>query len=192
VFTGRMSIPIIDVRPYLDNKPDMHHSWSAVSSRARILEFNGNNHWQSIWMADSGYGKNARWDAFAAMDHWLDSLNGADPDSIPDYAADRCLGADGAVLHTGPRVWDGNWNNHEEGACSRLMPFNQGSRQAAGESILADTLMCQRIPVKQAIDDGLYSPLNALHWQAQLEATFPDGVCDYRQTGLGKQALQAN
>ncbi len=192
VFSGKLDIPLIDVRPYQDAKPDMHHSWSAVSSRSRIIARNGFNRWQSIWMSEPGY--KARWDAFAAMDRWLSERRTGKlaRDTIPAYASDRCINQQGELIASGDDVWDGHWNHHPDGTCTRQMPFFQSSRQAAGDDARATTLMCQRVPVAEAIRSGLYTPLDVTTFAAQLATVFPDGVCDFRLPGLGEQPLPAS
>lgn len=185
VFQGRIGIPIIDVRPYQDNKPDMHHSWAAISTRTRIIAQQGSNQYQSIWMSDAPY--RARWDAFDAMVRWLDDRTRGEVEerSIPAYAEDRCVDASGDVLHQGSSVWDGDWNNKPAGSCTARMPFFQSSRQVAGDSPAADHLLCQRVPISTAMSSGIYAPLNVTDYWDELTRTFPDGVCDYRQPDPG-------
>ncbi|MDK2777569.1 MAG: DUF6351 family protein [Pseudomonadota bacterium] len=186
VFIGRLDIPLIDVRPYKDPLLDIHHSWSAISSRARILKANqGDNPYQSIWISDAGY--DARWDAFFTMEHWLDQRNSGDIASrgVPDFASDRCLNSEGDVIAAGDGVWDGRWNQQADGHCTQQFPFYQSSRQVAGDNAMASTLFCELVPVQQALASGVYAPLDATPYRAQLEAIFPQGVCDFR---LGDQA----
>lgn len=186
VFIGQLDIPLIDVRPYKDPLLDIHHSWAALSSRARILQANqGNNQHQSIWISDAGY--DARWDAFFTMADWLDQrAAGEVADSVPGFASDRCLDENGDVIASGDGVWDGDWNQQADGACSRRFPFFRSSRQAAGDNAMATTLFCKLIPVRQAIDSGLYAPLDVTPYQAQLEKIFAGGVCDYRQGDMAR------
>lgn len=177
MFHGALNMPLIDVRVYRDDILDIHHSWAAVSSRQRILDRNkGDNPLQAIWMAERNY-KQIRWDAFAAMEKWLES--GATNKAT--FSEDRCVDKEGNLIATGPQVWDGAWNGKAAGQCSQRFPFNRSSRQVAGDSAAASTLFCQRIPVAEAVSSGIYAPLNVSPIQSELEAIFPDGVCDYRQ-----------
>ena len=41
VFIGAVDIPIIDVRHYLDDQLDMHHSFASLAARQRLLRYNG-------------------------------------------------------------------------------------------------------------------------------------------------------
>lgn len=192
VFQGRISIPVIDVRPYQDKKPDMHHSWSAISTRSRIINQQGSNRYQTIWMSEPGY--RARWDAFDAMVRWMDERKSGtlSQTSIPDYAQDRCIDVNGQVIHTGSNVWNGRWNGQKDGACTQQMPFFQSSRQVAGDGPTASHLLCKLIPVRQAIEKGIYAPLDvAPYWQA-LTTIFPNGVCDYSQPDPGSLRVLPN
>lgn len=186
VFIGQLDIPIIDVRPYRDPQLDIHHSWSAISARARIQKANNNQRQlQTIWITDPSY--DARWDALEAMERWLDSGIHQTPEQIPDYADDRCLDAQGELIASGADVWNGDWNRQPDGRCTEQFPFFQSSRQVAGDDARASTLFCHLRPVSAAIDSGLYYPMDARPFKAQLESTFPNGVCDYR---LGDQASE--
>lgn len=186
VFRGHINIPIIDVRPYLDAAPNMHHSWSAVSSRARIIDQQGSNPWQTIWMSDAAY--EARWDAFAALTRWLDQRQqGKALNAPPEWASDRCIGSDGAVLAKGENVWNGLWNSMADGACTQHMPFFMSSRQVAGDDARASSLICPLISVDAAVAAGFYQPLDVSPYLNQLREIFPEGVCDYRSPDLGLQ-----
>jgi hypothetical protein len=177
MFHGALNMPLIDVRVYRDDILDIHHSWAAVSSRQRILDHNqGNNPLQAIWMAERNY-KQIRWDAFAAMEEWLES--GASNKAT--FSEDRCVNKDGDLIAQGPLVWDGDWNNKTLGECSQRFPFNRSSRQVAGDSAAASTLFCNRISITDAVRVGIYDPLDVTDLQPQLEEIFPHGVCDYRQ-----------
>lgn len=182
VFQGRLTIPLIDVRVYRDDILDIHHSWAALSSRQRILDHNGENLYQSIWMAERNY-KQIRWDAFAALEQWLDH-DGGQPSGRALFAQDRCVDRHGQLIASGADVWHGNWNQQATGRCSQRFPFFQSSRQVAGDSAAASTLFCLRISIDHAIRSGLYQPLDVSDYRQQLLQTFPDGVCDYRQPDL--------
>lgn len=192
LFTGRLNMPLIDVRRYRDDQLNIHHSWAALSSRQRILDYSSSypasfSDQHAIWISHNDY-KLARWQALQAMEVWLDqdepnSLSRHSPlhPSPPPQAVDRCLDAQGQVIASGQGVWDGAWNQQPDGACSRVYPFFRSSRQVAGDSAAAATLFCQRIPVERAIREGLYQPLDVEPYRQELQQIFPDGVCDYQQ-----------
>ncbi|MFB3106108.1 MAG: DUF6351 family protein, partial [Pseudomonadales bacterium] len=51
VFLGRIELPVIDVRHYLDDQLDMHHSFASLSLRLRLLKSNPNSNNHLIWVA---------------------------------------------------------------------------------------------------------------------------------------------
>jgi hypothetical protein len=44
---------------------------------------------------------------------------------------------------------------------------------------------CALMPVEQALEQGLYGPVDQPTALAELSKTFPDGVCDYSQPDQG-------
>jgi len=189
VFMGKLNIPVMDVRMYLDHELNIHHTWAALSTRQRLLNAGTDIRLQPIWISHKPY--NPMWDAIAVMDQWLTraALNNGDLISArPPAATDRCLSSEGDVIYEGEQAWDGRWNHQPDGNCTRLMPFNQSSRQIAGESIAGNTFQCALIPVEQAIVEGFYGDIDASPYRQQLQTIFPNGVCDYRQPD---QALPA-
>ena len=182
VFLGELNNPIIDVRPYQDQVLDIHHSWSALSSRKRIQERMGQHDLQLIWqhqLPNKDYSK-----AVYMMDEWLTraDANGGDYISAkPDTAQDMCVDHQGEIIHKGDHVWDGSWNGKEDGDCTKIMPFYEGSRNVAGEDISSDIFFCQLIPVRKAIESGFYGDFDMDPYQEELESVFPSGVCDYTQ-----------
>ena len=182
VFIGELSRPIIDIRPYMDQVLDIHHSWSALSARKRMQERMGNHDLQIIWLSELPL--KPFHDAVYMMDEWLTraDANGGDYRAAkPDSAEDFCQGKDNEILFKGADVWDGDWNGKPEGECTKLMPFYQSTRNVAGEDISSDVFFCTLIPVEKAIRDGLYGDYDMLVHKQTLEEIFPTGVCDYRQ-----------
>jgi len=182
IYLGELHRPIIDVRPYADQVLDIHHSWSALSSRKRIQQRMGTHNLQIIWQSQLPLKPYA--DALAMMDEWLTraDANGGDYHSAkPDNAMDLCQSNDGEILHKGATVWDGSWNNKPDGECTKIMPFYQGSRNVAGEDISSDIFFCQRISVRKAIEKGFYGDFDMDPYQDELEKIFSKGVCDYSQ-----------
>ena len=129
----------------------------------------------------------AAWN-IGAMVRWLDSraTGEVQENEMPEFASDRCLDDNGNLIARGDGVWDGTWNGKNEGVCTQQYPFFQSSRQAAGDNSTASVLFCHLVSVKDAIESGVYAPLDASPYQTQLETLFPDGVCDYRQGDMTK------
>ncbi|NMF99363.2 DUF6351 family protein [Aromatoleum toluolicum] len=188
VFLGRIDIPVIDERLYLEAELDMHHTAASFSARARMIAAQGDAGNQAIWVSDKAYDPTPR--AFAAIDQWLRAKR-ARPELSwaqvrPGTASDRCFDARGRVMFKGDRVWDGNWNQRPTGACMRAYPIYSNSRMVAGDGITGDRFKCALQTVSAALDGGVYGPVDMRPYQSQLEQIFPDGVCDYRQPDQGR------
>lgn len=166
---GLNAVPILDVRSYTDLQGDFHDNVRTASLRARLDRANGDhdNHVRFIAATDPGArGEQALGDALVAMDGWLDAI-AADPD--PDRAAvvrrtrpaeltDRCY------VDATPR----------EGPCDDVFPNASTPRMEAGAPLANDVLQC----ALTAFDGGTYDGLTP-EQLGRLEATFPNGVCDW-------------
>jgi hypothetical protein len=72
------------------------------------------------------------------------------------------------------------------------VPVFSTPRVVAGDVDTADTMKCQLKPLDRADDYGLLGALTFTDDQwAQLEALFPDGVCDYSKPGVDAQGTVA-
>ena len=184
VYLGHLDIPIMDVRMYLDHEQNIHHTWAALSIRERLRAAGSDVRLSPLWITTKPY--NPMFDAVTVMDAWLTSAK-TDGDLIssrPIAATDTCFDSDGEIIASGEQVWDGEWNQRPTGRCNQEMPFNQGSRQVAGDSIAGLTFQCTRIPVSEALTTGIYGDLDMSAYRLQLESIFPDGVCDYSRPDL--------
>ena len=183
VFLGRLDIPVIDLRHYLEAQLDMHHVAASFSARARMIAAQGNAGNQAIWVSHRRYDPTPA--AFAALDSWWRARKSHPEKSWaeirPAAASDRCLDKHGRVMFEGERVWDGAWNRQAPGACMRAYPIHANPRMEAGDSISGHRFKCALQSVAAALDAGLYAPADMRPYRAQLEQIFPQGVCDYRQ-----------
>lgn len=179
VFLGKLNFPVMDVRMYLDHRLDIHHTWAALSSRQRILDAGSDIAMQPIWISHKPY--NPMWDAIAVMDQWLSNYQTTKDwqAARPELANDRCFDDEGSTIAAGNDVWDGDWNSKPDGRCSQEMPFHKGSRQVAGENIAGMTFQCSLISIDQAIEQGMYEPIDMQPFKQRLQQIFPNGVCDY-------------
>ncbi len=188
VFIGKVSLPIIDVRHYLEDDLDMHHVSASFYSRLRIIEQNSHSDNHVIWISDKNY--NPAVLAFKLMDEWLLTLRNIPNISVtaakPKGLSDQCFSANGEVLFQGQNIWDGQWNNKSEGKCQTIYPMYSTSRIQAGGTWSGDMFKCQLMSVKQAIKQGLYGSVDMHSYQQQLEKVFPQGVCDYSQEDQGR------
>lgn len=184
VFLGRLSVPVLDVRHYLDDELDMHHSSASFMTRSRMLKAQGDADNHVVWVSHKDH--NPVNQAFHVMDEWLvGRLQGNDAER-PSAAQDSCFNELGVIIAGGTGVWDGQWNNRPDGTCMKEYPSYKTSREIAGAPISGDVFKCQRQSITGAISGGVYGDLDMWPHVASLEAIFPDGVCDYRLSDSGR------
>jgi hypothetical protein len=179
-FDGDIDIPIIDWRPYLEERLDMHNSHQSFASRQRMLDHDGRASNQVIWFSQPDDSRIL--EAFGVMDEWL--LEGRPPE-----ATDRCFTATGDEIARGPRVWDGILNSRAEGACTAAFELHSTSRIVAGGPLRGGVYKCALQPVGKAFARGLYGAWKpSAEERARLDAIFPTGVCDYTKGDVGRPA----
>jgi hypothetical protein len=186
VFTGRIDIPIIDWRHYLEEQLDMHNSHQSFASRQRMLNHDGDAGNQVVWFTDARPA--ARFDqtpqALAVMDDWMANIR-ARPwrgaaGNKPPAAVDRCFDTAGNPIAAGRNVWDGILNDRAPGACTQRFPLHSTARIVAGGPIEGGVFACRRQPVDRAIARGLYGAWRPSAAETRrLHQIFPTGVCDY-------------
>ncbi len=188
VFLGHLTLPILDVRHYLEDELDMHHSSASFMTRSRMLRAQGHANNHVLWVSHKK--NNPVNSAFEAMDQWLMSENRERPVGVED----TCFDSRGRVIAAGEGVWDGGWNGQADGDCTATYPSYKTSRELAGAPIAGDIFKCQRQSITSAIRNGVYGDLDVWPLIEVLEATFPQGVCDYRLADSARPAdlLQAD
>ncbi len=188
VFIGKVSLPIIDVRHYLEEDLDMHHVSASFYSRLRLAAYNGHANNHVIWISDKNF--NPAEQAFKYMDQWLLALKVQPTSEVaevkPADLVDQCFNEQGNIIFQGQHVWDGDWNDKAAGACQKVFPMYSTSRIQAGSHWSGDLFKCQLMPVSQAITQGIYVDVNMMDYQSDLEQIFPAGVCDYQQRDVGR------
>ena len=122
-------------------------------------------------------------DALLVLDQWLINLKEHPEKGVvgnrPVTANDRCYDTDLNVIDSGEDTWNGTWNGKALGACQSRFPHHSHSRLVAGDNIYTDTLKCSRVPVAQAIRQGLYGEVDMRPYKKELERIFPSGVCQF-------------
>jgi hypothetical protein len=172
-------VAIIDLRgPDPAIAHDAYRTWEL---RARLDREHGTHANQVIWFGAVPLigDPNFTVEALDAMDRWLSAVeeDGSKKplaariiDNKPDDLQDECLPVPLVVnedcdLVTGP---------HRYGT----------PRTVAGDSITTDNAACRLQP----LDEFDYGPVSFTQDQLdRLEATFPDGVCDFSKPGIGQQ-----
>jgi len=188
VFIGKVKLPIIDVRHYLENELDMHHVSASFYSRLRIQKANGHSNNHVIWISHKDY--NPINQAFALMDEWILNLQGDTLDAVidakPEQLNDQCFSAQGHIIAHGLGVFNGQWNGLPQGQCEKAYPMFSTSRIQAGAKWAGDMFKCPLIPVSQAIKKGFYGQHQVTEYIDDLNAIFPLGVCNYKGHDLGR------
>src|SRR5262252_1600225 len=193
VFSGRIDIPIIDWRHYLEEGLNMHNSRQSFVSRQRMIDASGSAGNQVIWFTDAR--PSATYDqtpeALQVMDEWMQNIREHPELSVaenrPARAVDRCFTTLGVPIASGDHVWDGILNEKPAGDCTAVFPIHSTSRVVAGGPLTGSIYRCQLKSVAEAVADGTYgSWVPSPEEQRRLEAIFPTGVCDYSLPDAGR------
>jgi hypothetical protein len=162
-----------------------HDAYRAFAVRARLDREHGTHANQLIWegpvllLGDSKCELNS----FLAMDRWLAAVE-KDRRHVPPA---RKIAAD-KPADLMDRCYDGAGNQLADGLCPQGVVDVYGTpRTVAGDAITTDTNKCQVKPLSRA-DYGI--GFSDEQW-AQLQATFPEGVCDFSRPGVDQQGTIA-
>jgi hypothetical protein len=181
VFLGELSTPIIDFRHYLEPELNMHHSMQSFSARLRMLRQQGHADTQLIWFSRRPYTPLA--EAFELLERWLENMRADSSlsavDAKPEDATDRCYSDSGQIIADGEGVWDGVWNDRENGPCMDAYPIFSNPRIVAGDDYAGEIFKCHLQSVNEAVAGGIYKPIDVSAYREDLARVFPDGVCDY-------------
>jgi hypothetical protein len=193
VFDGKIDIPVIDWRHYLDAELDMHNARQSFASRQRMLDAKGTAANQVVWFTDA---RPARaFDqtpmALAVMDEWMTNLRAHPSRGVvgnkPAAAVDSCFATDGTLLYRGRDAWRGIIDHAPAGPCTQRFPIHGTSRTVAGGPFDEQHFKCALQPVGKAIARGVYGSWRpSAAERARLEQIFPTGVCDYRRPDVGR------
>ncbi|GAA4402744.1 DUF6351 family protein [Quisquiliibacterium transsilvanicum] len=189
VFDGKLDVPAIDHRQYMERELDMHNSHQSFAVRKRVLNRAGNSDNLVIWFTDTIPNTpkaSQSLEALAVMDQWLANIRANPKAGIaankPPRAVDACYDRFGQLMQSGPGVWSGILDAGAPGACTQAFPLYTTSRIVAGAPIEGSIYDCTKKPVDDALADGTYAPwVPGAAEVAQLKQIFPEGVCDYRQ-----------
>jgi hypothetical protein len=193
VFDGRIDIPVIDWRHYLDAELDMHNARQSFASRQRMIDRRGTAANQVVWFTDArparAFDQTPK--ALAVMDEWLGNLRAHPARGVvgnkPAAAVDSCFATDGTLLHRGRDAWRGILDRGPAGPCTQRFPIHGTSRTVAGGPFDGQHFKCALQPVRSAVARGLYGTWRPSAAEtARLEQIFPTGVCDYRKPDVGR------
>ena len=179
-------VAIIDLRgPDPGAFHDAYRSWA---TRARLEREQGHFKNHVIWLGHVPLFGDPEYmtDGLLAMDRWLaavekDSSRRPLADKIvanrPENIQDKCSQFPGVEAVVVPGI--GRVCEHDQVETRYGTPAT-----VAGESVATDTNKCQLKPLRRTD----YYPIEFTDEQwAQLEATFPTGVCDWSRPGVSQQ-----
>ena len=125
-------------------------------------------------------------EALTRMEQWLAAIHADDEGGSaaervirnrPDDLSDACWSSPTTKIEE-------QFEYQAPGACETLYPTFGDTRTAAGGGLAGDTFKCQLRP----LDLAAYAVTFTADQQARLRATFPTGVCDWSQPGVGAAA----
>ena len=182
---GLASTPIIDYRSYTDHAEngDIHMIVHQFSTRARLRAANGHSDNQVMQVGGQwGFTEDNpdMRNMFREMDSWLMAIKNDDSDIDPSQKA---------VANKPVTLIEACWDNTGEtrvkieeeqtfvgnSRCNKLYPAYPTPRIAAGATLANNVVSCQLRAVNPADYSVTFTPEQA----AQLNAAFPQGVCDW-------------
>lgn len=174
-FYGKLDMPVIDLRPYLEEELDMHNSRQSFSTRARLLQYDGDASNQVVWFTHKDDN---------IFDHIMDAIHVLEDYKLsgrkPVDFEDRCFDQSGTLIDSGAHVWAGILDTDAPGPCTQAYPIKSSPRMVAGEMVAGDTFKCGLKGLDVAFTDGTYGDVVfTVEQQDQLFNIFRDGVCDY-------------
>jgi len=187
VFRGRLDVPALDHRQYMERELDMHNSHQSFAVRQRVQQYMGHSDNLVVWFTDTTPGTpkaSQTLEALAVMDEWMRNMRLAPGKGIvgnkPPKAVDSCFDLQGKPIYAGGDAWSGILDSGAPGTCTQKFPLYGTSRIVAGAPIEGGIYNCARKPVEQAVADGTYAPwVPGADDVVRLKSIFPEGVCDY-------------
>lgn len=188
---GLAAIPVFDLSGMYDESDSYHYQWFHFAVRERLAQANGDarNHvmWRGMPSASDGKQtvRNQAWSVFA---QWMDayksntsslSLRDKVIAARPGTAVDGCFANSSTVQFIAEtQTWGGPGSTQ----CNTIWPSYSFPRKGAGMELAANRLKCQLKPVSRS--DYAVSFTDSEF--AQLNAIFPNGVCDWSKAGVGQ------
>jgi hypothetical protein len=170
--------------------PGIAHDYAhAFWTEERLQRDQGHTDNRVMWFGETPLIGDVRWanEAFLAMDRWLAAVESDERDvplsrkiveDKPSDITDRCENVPGVDMLTLPGG---------EVVCEQptLQTRLSTPREVAGDDTANDRVACELRPLDRADYDFMLVPFTDEQW-ASLEATFPDGVCDWTRPGQGQ------
>jgi len=199
--TNLGKVPTIDSRGW--DEQGIHFIWRTFSQRDRIANANGGNYGnQVIWRYGTGLVPATpaqvaavTVESFLTMDTWLTNLLTTAPKPTLNSVrtqAQVIAGKPATAYDLCYLTGDPNFTTKvtDMALCDAdpRLKSNASPRQVAGGFLSENVLKCQLKPLNAAD----YAPTSFTSGQwTRLQATFPDGVCDWSKPGVGQQEAQS-
>jgi Tannase-like family of unknown function (DUF6351) len=167
-----------------------HDAYRAFAVRARLDREHGTHANQLIWEGPAPIVGDAECEqnSFVAMDRWLSAV---EKDAGPGSLSEKLIRDKPGDLTD--RCYDGAGQKLSDAICpDAVVPIYGTPRMVAGDSITTDANKCQLKPLRRSDYVQHAGPLSVpvtftdAEW-AQLQATFPAGVCDFSKSGVAQQ-----
>jgi len=162
-----------------------HDAYRAFAVRARLDREHGHHRNQLIWegpvslIADRQCERNS----FLAMDRWLAAVEADKGHGTPAQKVARDKPAD-----LTDRCYDGSGGKVSDALCPSVVHVYGTPRTVAGDAITTDNNKCRLKPLNR--EDYGSGRFTDAQW-AQLQAIFPDGVCDFSKRGVDQRPTVA-
>lgn len=156
------------------NNNDYHYPFRTYVQRARLTAANGHADNHVFWVQPP-----ASQSTLKAMDRWLAAI---EADTAPGTRAEKTVRNRPADLVNS--CWIGGVRFTDIAACDATYPLFREPRTAAGDAWSGYVMKCQLKPLAREDYPGV--SFTEQQW-ATLQATFPEGVCDFSKPGVGFQ-----
>ena len=184
-----LTLPIIDIRNYLDDVANIHTRIRTFAKLDRLQMTNGTIANEVNWLtANVGTIPDLARMALIAHNAWLENIL-ADTSDEP-YAVKVISNKPSSLQDT---CWDSSGVAHEEtftltgpSVCNTLFPINSTVRIQAGGPVAGDILACEL----KHIDFRDYAVAFTQAQKARLNAIFSDGVCDWSRPGVRERPIK--
>ena len=155
------------------NNNDYHYPVRTYVQRARLTAANGHADNHVFWIAPVGQS------TLRSMDSWL---AGIEADNGPGTKEEKISRNKPATLQNA--CWIDGQRVTDLAVCDEAYPHFMEPRTAAGDDTTGYVMKCQLKPLSRADYPGVQ--FSESQW-ASLNATFPNGVCDFSRPGVGFQ-----
>lgn len=182
---GLASIPVFDISGIYNDDNGYHYQWFHFAMRERMREANGDTNNHVMWRGNPVPFDNA----FSTFIQWVEAV-AADNSELPQHekvARDKPVAAvDGCWSSPTTFIAEPQtFSRLPISQCNTLFPSYASPRYAAGGTLAANIIKCQL----KALDPGVYKvAFTSTEW-SQLQAIFPNGVCDFSKPGVNQTGV---